>query len=395
MELDLRESQSIFIRVVWLCAITLCFAVLTFKVHAAQPMDPDAEAPDRATSGSGNQTLDNQPWQPPPPPPDKFDWIQLTSGEWLKGELKRLYERKLEFDSKELDLQEFDWEDVKLVRGGRIFSVRFVGPITVDGMLQVTEDKVILAVGGEQQEFRRDRLVAIAPGGDRELDYWSAKISFGFNFSRGNSDETNFSGTANIKRRTSATRVILDYLGNITRTRNVETVNNHRVSGSFDVFKTRKYFYRPVFGEYFRDPFKNIDNRFTLGAGAGYHIINTPKTEWEIAGGPAFQTTQFVTVEPGQASSEWTPAFVAGTHFETELTKRVDFDFLYNFQILNEASGTYTHHLVTTFETELTKLLDFDISFVWDRVQNPTPEADGTIPKQDDFYLIFALGIDI
>jgi len=26
-----------------------------------------------------------------PPPDDKFDWIQLTSGEWLKGELKALY----------------------------------------------------------------------------------------------------------------------------------------------------------------------------------------------------------------------------------------------------------------------------------------------------------------
>ena len=25
------------------------------------------------------------------PPLDEFDWIQLTSGEWLKGELKALY----------------------------------------------------------------------------------------------------------------------------------------------------------------------------------------------------------------------------------------------------------------------------------------------------------------
>jgi len=26
-------------------------------------------------------------WQPPPPMPDDFDWIQLTSGEWLKGKM--------------------------------------------------------------------------------------------------------------------------------------------------------------------------------------------------------------------------------------------------------------------------------------------------------------------
>ncbi|HOK71968.1 MAG TPA: hypothetical protein PLM83_10980, partial [Bacillota bacterium] len=45
------------------------------------------------------------PWQPPPPPPDDFDWIQLKSGEWLKGRIKALQEDKLEFDSEELERQ--------------------------------------------------------------------------------------------------------------------------------------------------------------------------------------------------------------------------------------------------------------------------------------------------
>jgi hypothetical protein len=46
-------------------------------------------------------------------------------------------------------------------------------------------------------------------------------------------------------------------------------------------------------------------------------------------------------------------------------------------------------------ETELTTWLDVDLSFVWDRLQNPTPESDGTVPKQDDFYVILGLGIDM
>jgi hypothetical protein len=67
---------------------------------------------------------------------------------------------------------------------------------------------------------------------------------------------------------------------------------------------------------------------------------------------------------------------------------------LYNFQIVNEASGSYTHHLITSLETELTGWLDFDISFVWDRIQNPTPAADGTMPNKNDLQLIFSLGIE-
>ena len=126
----------------------------------------------------------------------------------------------------------------------------------------------------------------------------------------------------------------------------------------------------------------------------GYHIMDTSKTEWDVTGGLAYQTTRFESVEPGQDSGTSTPAFVAGTHFNRDLTKNVDFDFLYNFMIVNEASGTYTHHFVAAIETELTGWLDFDVSFVWDRTKDPTAEADGTVPKPDDFYLIFSLGID-
>jgi hypothetical protein len=390
MRRDLPKSHNVLIRVVWLCVISCCFLAVNIEVHAAQQNDPTVES----ETQTKNETVQSRPWEPPPPPPDEFDWIQLKSGEWLKGELKVLYEKELEFDSDELDLLKLDWEDVKQVRGHRIFSVRFEGPITVEGLLQVTEDKVFVTVGEERQEFERSQIVAIAPGEPREINYWSGKLSIGLNLASGNREQTQYTAIADIKRRTSKTRFVTDYLGNFTKTEGVQTVNNQRVNTYFDVFKTRRYFFRPIFGEYFRDPIKNIDSRVTLGAGMGYHIMDTSKTEWDVTGGLAYQTTRFESVEPGQDSSTSTPAFVAGTHFNRDLTKNVDFDFLYNFMIVNEASGTYTHHFVAALETELTGWLDFDVSFVWDRTKDPTAEADGTVPKPDDFYLIFSLGID-
>jgi putative salt-induced outer membrane protein YdiY len=385
-----RKSQNVFLRVVWVCLISCCFLAVNLEVYAAQQNEPSVES---QTKGKDEKKR-TQPWEPPPPPPDEFDWIQLKSGEWLKGEFKVLYGKKLEFDSDELDLLEFDWEDVKQVRGARTFAVRFVGPLTVIGLLQVTPDKVYVTVGEERQEYNRSQLVAIAPAAQKEIGYWSAKVDLGLNITSGNTRQTQYSTIANIKRRSSKTRFVTDYLGNYTRTEDVDTVDNQRVNTYFDIFKTRKYFFRPFFGEYYRDPFKNIKNRITFGAGIGYHIIDTSKTEWNVAGGPAYQHTRFDSVEVGQASSESTPALVLGTLFNRDLTKKVEFDFSYNFMILNKASGTYTHHLISTLETELTGWLDFDISFVWDRTQNPTPESDGTVPKPDDFYLIFSLGIE-
>ncbi len=251
------KSQNNLIRVICLCVISCCFLTVNLRVYADQQNDPSVEG-DTETK---NETAQNQPWKPPPPPPDEFDWIQLNSGEWLKGELNVLYEQKLEFDSDELDLQVFDWEDVKQVRGHRIFSVRFEGPITVDGLIQVTEDKVFITVGGERQEFERSQLVAIAPGEPKEINYWSVKLSLGLNFTSGNTEQTQYTAIGNAKRRTSATRFVLDYLGNFTETEGDETVNNQRVNSYFDYFMTRKYFLRPFFGEYYRDPFKNIKHR--------------------------------------------------------------------------------------------------------------------------------------
>jgi hypothetical protein len=100
-----------------------------------------------------------------------------------------------------------------------------------------------------------------------------------------------------------------------------------------------------------------------------------------VAGGPTYERTQFDSVEVAEDSSESTTAFMAQTHFNTDLTNTVDFDFLYNFQIVNKASGTYNYHMVAAFETELRGWLDFDVSFIWDRIQNPQPNADGTEPK--------------
>jgi hypothetical protein len=241
MKRDLAKSQNILIRLVWFCLISCCFLAANLEVHAAQQNSPTVES----QTENKDEKTQSKPWEPPPPTPDKFDWIQLKSGEWLKGKLKELYEKKLEFDSKELDLLKLDWEDVIQVRGGRIFSVRLVGPITVEGLLQVTKDKVYVTVGEERREFERSQLVAIAPGAPREINYWSAKVSIGVNISRGNVAQTQYNTAANIKRRTSKTRFVTDYFGNFTKTEGVETVNNQRVNTYFDIFKT--IFFPPVF----------------------------------------------------------------------------------------------------------------------------------------------------
>jgi len=323
-------------------------------------------------------------WQPQPPMPDKFDWIQLTSGEWLKGKITAMYDEKLEFDSKELDELTIDWEDIKEIRSAGTMQIGFLHDVIATGQLLV-EGNTVRVMGEEDQSYSRSDLLTITAGAPKEINYWSGKLTLGANIREGNTDQVEFSTQANFKRRTPKNRINIDYLANFSEANLEETgdttiVDNQRANAGWDRYFSKRFFWSPVYGEYYRDPFQNIAGRWTLGMGVGYTLIDTKKTDWEISGGLAYQTTQFDDV--------------LGTVYDYDITKDIDFIFDYRFFIVNEESGTYTHHLLTSLEFEITKLLDFDITLVWDRIQNPREDSNEIKPEQDDFRLMFGLGID-
>jgi putative salt-induced outer membrane protein YdiY len=338
-----------------------------------------------ATLGSLQAQGPDQDWHPQSEYKGKFDWVQMTSGEWLKGEIIAMYDESLEFDSDEFDDQTLDWGDIKQIRSSQVMNVGFLNDVTAVGLLIVEGDRVTVVGEEETQEFRRADVLTITAGPPKEINFWSMKLFFGLVLRSGNSDIREVNTQANIKRRTVKNRVTIDLIGNENTTEGVQTSDNQRASASWDKFISKRFFLKPVWGEYFRDPFQNIGSRVTLGVGAGYQLFDKPKVEWDVSGGPAYQETRFDSVEPDSPTAESTPAFAVGTVASWDITKWLEFDGNYSFQVINEKSGTYTHHLVASFESDITKWIDFDVSWIWDRIQNPTPAADGTVPEQDDY----------
>ena len=326
----------------------------------------------------------------------KFDWVQLTSNEWLKGEIKGMYKDSLEFDSDKLDLLDIDWADVKILRTHKVNNVNIEGNGATSGIMEVTGDSVEIINDYENKTYHRSDIISFAPGGKKERDLWAIKATLSIDLKQGNTDQIDYTAKVNIRRRGSTSRFLLDYIGNISKTNGgdgslVETINNHRLNASYDYYKTRYFFYTPVFFEYFSDPFTNIDSRLTLGTGLGYTMIDDGRTELSFSGGPAFVKTEFVSVTVDQNSSESTPAAVLRTNYDFELTKSIDFIARYNIQIGNKASGGYTHHIILTIENEITGALDFDTSFIWDRTAHPTQAQDGTSPEPNDYRVTFGI----
>ncbi len=362
-------------------------------IEQTMAAEADAKSPDAKEPAKSGIKEKPKEWIPSAV---DYDWIQLVSNEWLKGDINGMYKDSLEFDSDKLKLLTIKWKDVKILRSHGNQNVNIEGIGATSGILEVTDNSLVIINDYENQTYDRSSLISFAPGGKSESDLWSVKAVLSLDLKQGNTNQIDYTAQLNVKRRASTTRFLMDYIGNISKTNGgdgslVETLNNHRLNASYDVYKTRHFFYTPVFAELYRDPFTNIDLRTTLGAGVGYTLIDNGRTELSFAGGPAFVKTDFVSVAADEDSSESTPAAVLRTNYDVELTKTLDFIARYNIQIGNKASGGYTHHIILTLESEITGALDIDTSFIWDRTSNPAEAADGTTPAADDYRI--TLGI--
>jgi len=350
---------------------------------------------------SAEQPEPEDPWDAFVPPRDtEFDWIQLTSGEWLKGDFKVLYDYVIEFDSDEMDLQDFDLEDVKRLRTRGMKTAMIQGEggrrdtTLLRGMLEINGDQVILRRSEHEVTVSRSKLISIADGRQRERDYWSGMLSIGANARGGNTETSDTTIRANLKRRTAKSRFNADYLANYSNTGEKETANNQRLGGFYDQFLTMKFYWQIMAVEYYRDPFSNIDSQYSISTGAGYDIIHNSKTEWGITAGAGYQHLTFTSVEIGEEDDANSPFVMLGTRMDHELNDRLDLLYDYSLRWLNEDTGLYTHHMLTTLSFDLIHNMDLDVSLIWDRVEKPRTASDGTQPKQDDYQVVVSLAYD-
>lgn len=346
------------------------------------------------THAFGASTIEGSSWEAFAPPADEFDWIQLTSDEWLKGDIIIFFEDQLEFDSDHFGVVNIDFEDVRLLRAYDLQAVRIDDNEPIIGRLEVTETRVIVTVDQRRLAFARPRLVAITDPADREVDKWSGDLVLGINIQSGNTDLVESSLLIRAERRTLTSRVSLDYIGNINETERVEVANNHRFNGAYDILSTRRLFWRPLSGQYYRDKFQNIAHQATLETGLGMNVFNNARSELEIAGGIGVNFLRNSSVVAGQDATTTSPALSFTVDYETELTAWMDYLFSFQARVVDEQSGTYQQHFLTTLSTDLIGNLDLNVSFVWDRIQNPQRRADGSVPEQDDFRLIVGLGFE-
>ena len=366
----------------WAALVALLATSLAGPARAEAPPE---EKPD--------ETPARKLFRPPTPSPKEFDWIQLKSGEWLKGEITRMRDDELEFDSDELDDLTFDWKDITELHSARSNIFRFEGNLVVSGPVVMRDGVIRISEQGTERDFKRELLVAIVPAAEKEWDRWSGKASLGVTIRSGNTDQLELSTTAWILRETARSRLKFDYNGGYGILEGDQNLNTHRFLSKLDLYWTRKLYFTPASLEVFRDPFTNIGLRLTPSGGVGYHLWRG-RLDWSLEAGLGYQWTEFESVGVDDPGTSSTGVVIFGSVFESEITKRIDFDLSYQIQVtIPDTDGT-NHNMLGVLSVELRKYLDLDVSLTWDRVASPEPLEDGTVPEKDDYRLVVGLALD-
>ncbi len=321
------------------------------------------------------------------------DWIELKSGEWLKGEILNLRDGMLEFDSEELDELKLDLDDIVYIHSPRRHVVQIEGREDLRGQLEVV-DGVVVVSGPEGGQVDRALLMSSVPTDGSWRSHWSGRLSFGLSARSGNSSQTDLNSYLFIRRQTSSSRWDTSFNGAFSEVDGKETADNSRLSSDLDYFLTRRLFVTPLGISAYRDPFSNISMRVIPSAGVGYDLVDANTLTWEISGGPAYTYTRYDSVPVGDSKSEDSVAVLAGTSMEWDVTPDVELNFGYEITLPVSELDDYTSHLSATLAIDLIDWIDTDLSLVWDRVNSPSADEEGKVPDPNDFRITFGVGID-
>ena len=334
---------------------------------------------------------------------DTFDWVQMSSGEWIKGNIERMRDDTMEFDSDDLDMLYLDFGDVVLVHSPQVNTYVFDDRVAATGKAVITETTVIVQTEDQGTvTFPRDQLENIVEG-QKERDWWSMSLRFGLTLNRGNTDQITYDVQFNVRREDRLTLLDLNYNTSFGRTNGVQNVNRHLGEFGFQVFLGSRWWVTPAFGQLFNDRFQNIKFRATPAAGAGVHIIDADKVTWDFQTGIGYQYLNYLEfdaadpVNQGRGNPQSDVFIPLYTYWDFDITGDIDLTLSWLTNLVVTTIGNTNHTGKADLSVELTSVLDLNIAFLFLRTEDPAPPPDPAAPpiEKNDYQLVVGISLEL
>jgi putative salt-induced outer membrane protein YdiY len=375
----------------------LLLALLGLAFGACRAPERSKDGPLRSLWKPSEAPLPEPQDVPEPPAPvidtsDGFDWLRLTSGEWLKGEILVFDREVLEFESDELGDLKLDWEDVAEIRTTNEFTLVLEDRREITGIFRMQDQGVFVTDPAGTRTFARADVFRMVPGEPREANYWSGKVTLGLTARSGNTNQSDFTTSIALLRRTARSRLPIQFDSAYGELEGDPNTDNQRLRSNFDWYIGSRLYLTPLGFELYRDTFQNLQLRASPYTGLGYTLVDSGPLEWNVNSALGYRYTRYDSVEAGEDDTDGSGVGIVGTTFSWDPTSNIEIDLDYSAQIGLEDTNDTNQGATLNLSVDLWWDLELDVQLRWDRVGRPQPDSDGNVPEKDDYRLTVGLG---
>ncbi len=324
------------------------------------------------------------------------DQVVLKNGDRVTGSIIKKDGKTITIKTDQFGVVTAAWDQVAAVTAEKPLNVVLPDGRTVQGTLATADGKVEVATKDAKLSLAPAEVTTIRDAGEQTaferlqkpgwLDLWAGTGSLGFAGTSGNAKTLTFTTGVNAARLTNTDKTSIYFnaikASALANGKTSETAQAVRGGLGYDHNISPRMFVN-IFNDYEYDKFQNLDLRFVLGGGLGYHAVQKERSRLDLLGGADYNRSSFSTpLIRNSAELYW------GDEYSFKLTAATS--LVQSFRMFNDLTntGSYRVNFDSGATTKLTKWLNWNIS-ISDRYLN-RPAQDR---KSNDFLYTTGLGI--
>lgn len=314
------------------------------------------------------------------------DQIVLKNGDRITGSIVKKDGANLTIKSDLFGVITTAWDKVESVRADTPLNISTKDGKALQGTVTTSNGAIEVASGATKSVIPTAEVTAIRNADEQKsyerllhpgwTELWAGNGTLGWAGSKGNAETQTFTIGATARRVTSTDKMTV-YFNTIKASafssgKNSETAQAVRGGLAYDHNLGSKLFIN-TFNDYEYDRFQNLDLRFVLGGGFGFHAFKTDTSRLDILGGGDFNHSSYST----PATTKSAEGFF-GDDYTRKLGKTAT--LTQSARMFNDLNhlGSYRLNFDAGTSVRLTKWLNWNIS-ISDRYV--TPPATGRKPN--------------
>ena len=324
------------------------------------------------------------------------DQVLLKNGDHVTGSVIKKDDKNLTIKADQLGVIAIPWDQVDKITIEKPIHIVLKDGKALQGTLTGTAGDVVVTTSQTKINTKSAEIAAIR-NDDEEKAYqrlqhpglgelWTGTGTVGFAGTSGNAETLTFTTGINADRatRTDKTSLYFSLIKASARIDNVDKDTAEAIRGGISYghnVNPRVFF--SVFNDYEYDRFQNLDLRFVIGGGIGFHALKTERSRLDLLAGGAYNRSSFSTpLVRESAEIYW------GDEYSLKLSSATS--LVQSYRMFNDMThtGMYRVNFDLGLSTKIFKRLSWNVSISDRYLSDPVPGR-----KKNDFLYTTGLGI--